>query len=274
VPHTLGLRHSITPVAGEVTLPGRKKDLVHATGWSGDGSPGTGSLREFAIGAVRQHFPKTLAREEGVDFRLPTDRELDALEAFQLSLGRSEEIDLAVMTFADPTAELGKQLFNNDDGHGNPLTNRACAECHENAGANNVDGRNQMINAGAGMVTPDEEAGLDGGFGFPDQALMNTPSLIEAADTAPFFHNNVAPTLEDATRFYTTDVFAESVSGKDGGRSSSPKTISSRSASSCGPRTRSRTSGAASPWRPTFSAHLEETGFRRSSRIQRTPSSC
>jgi hypothetical protein len=32
------------------------------------------------------------------------------------------------------------------------------------------------------------------------------------------FHNNVAPTLEDATRFYTTDVFAESVSGKDGGR--------------------------------------------------------
>jgi hypothetical protein len=31
-----------------------------------------------------------------------------------------------------------------------------------------------MINAGAGMVTPDEEAGLDGGFGFPDQALMKT----------------------------------------------------------------------------------------------------
>jgi hypothetical protein len=92
VPHTLGLRHSTNPVPGEPVLPGSGKELTHVTGWSGDGSPATGSLREFAIGAVRQHFPKTLAREEGVDFRLPTERELDALEAFQLSLGRPEEI--------------------------------------------------------------------------------------------------------------------------------------------------------------------------------------
>ena len=59
------------------------------TGWSGDGAPGTGSLREFAIGAVTQHFTKTLARTAGRDFRLPTEHQLDAMEAFQLSLGRS-----------------------------------------------------------------------------------------------------------------------------------------------------------------------------------------
>src|SRR3546814_9251049 len=47
------------------------------------------SLRSFATGAVIQHFTKTLNRIPGVDFRLPTDAELDALQAFQLS--RSEE---------------------------------------------------------------------------------------------------------------------------------------------------------------------------------------
>jgi hypothetical protein len=36
---------------------------------------------------------------------------------------------------------------------------------------------------------------------------MNTASLIEAADTPPFFHNNSAATIEDAIRFYTTTTF-------------------------------------------------------------------
>ncbi len=75
--------------------------MTEATGWSGDGAPGDGSLRSFAIGAVTQHFPKTLNRIPGKDFRLPTEAELDALEAFQLSLGRQTEINLATMNFAD-----------------------------------------------------------------------------------------------------------------------------------------------------------------------------
>ena len=66
------------------------------------GPRAAGSLREFAIGAVIQHAPLTLGRVEGVDFRLPTDEELDALEAFQLSLGRQEEIEeLDRMEFTD-----------------------------------------------------------------------------------------------------------------------------------------------------------------------------
>lgn len=61
------------------------------TGWSGDGAPESGSLRSFAVGAVIQHFTNTLNRVPGVDFRLPTDEELDALEAFQFSLGRQSD---------------------------------------------------------------------------------------------------------------------------------------------------------------------------------------
>ena len=50
---------------------------------------------------------------------------------------------------------------------------------------------------------------LDGGFGtapFPEGGLgngtFNTPPLVEAADTPPFFHNNSINTIELATQFY------------------------------------------------------------------------
>lgn len=66
VPHTLGLRISVNSPQGP------------RTGWSGDGAPGDGSLRSFAVGAVIQHFTKSLNRVPGVDFHLPTDAELDA----------------------------------------------------------------------------------------------------------------------------------------------------------------------------------------------------
>ena len=42
---------------------------------------------------------------------------------------------------------------------------------------------------------------------------FNTPPLVEAADTPPYFHNNAAATLEDAVAFYTTDTFDASPSG-------------------------------------------------------------
>jgi uncharacterized protein YjgD (DUF1641 family) len=47
-------------------------------------------------------------------------------------------------------------------------------------------------------------------------APMNTPPLIEAADTAPFFHNHSAKTLEDAIAFYTSETFANSPAGDFG----------------------------------------------------------
>ena len=57
------------------------RSRIFSTAWSGDGAPADGSLRSFAVGAVIQHFTKRLDRVPDVDFRLPTDEELDALEA-------------------------------------------------------------------------------------------------------------------------------------------------------------------------------------------------
>jgi cytochrome c peroxidase len=221
VPHTLGLPLSIAPdgdedsdmVFPDGTMP------VHGLGWSADGSPNDGSLRQFAVGAVVQHFTKTLNRVEGVDFRLPTDAELDALDAFQRSLGRRKEIDLAALTFVDDAAQRGKDLF---EGVG---VNRSCTQCHANAGSNVVDDEapdevfNDNFDTGTrGLGTGPTDGGFnqdhqDGVPGFGN-GTFNTPSLIEAADTAPFFHNNSAATLEDSIRFYTTPTFAESPQGK------------------------------------------------------------
>ncbi|HEY3168626.1 MAG TPA: hypothetical protein VGK57_15445, partial [Candidatus Binatia bacterium] len=81
VPHTRALSTSILSFSGP------------RTGWSGDGSPDN-MLRSFTTGAVFQHFTKTLNRVPGVDFRLPTDDELDAVEAFMLSTGRQSDLSL------------------------------------------------------------------------------------------------------------------------------------------------------------------------------------
>jgi hypothetical protein len=93
VPHTLAMVRSRNPDG--TVLGGGFSD---ALGWSGDGSPTgdiltipvssdpgsgnitittRGTLRDFAIGAVIQHFPQTLNRVRNVDFRLPTLSELN-----------------------------------------------------------------------------------------------------------------------------------------------------------------------------------------------------
>lgn len=235
VPHTLALPTSLEPSTGDSsTMPPDQR-----TGWSGDGAPGAGTLRTFATGAVTQHFPRTLKRAIGVDFRLPTDRELDALEAFQLSLGRQEDIeDLAVVEFLDDRVENGKVVFLNRTP--NTPGMGQCNRCHANAGANFGDGTNRNFNTGveqltdrtARQVAPGLIVPCDGGFGREkneDPAIcsrvsidligigdgeFNTPSLIEAADTPPFFHNNSAATIEDAVLFYNGPEFNDSGIGQ------------------------------------------------------------
>ena len=71
-----------------------------------------GTTRSFALGAVIQHFPKTLARNADpqvarVDFRLPTEEELDAMEAFMNSLTTEGNLDvmLAGAVFRGADAE-------------------------------------------------------------------------------------------------------------------------------------------------------------------------
>jgi hypothetical protein len=217
VPHTLGLSTLLNPGVGDgTTVP-----PVQRTGWSGDGAPGDGSLHLFAVGAVVQHFPRTLGRVPGVDFRLPTDEELDALEAFQLSLGRQEELDLNQLSLRGAVPARGKELF---------LTDAKCNLCHANAGANaSFAPSPQNFNFNTGVENlPNQPADLidptnnppDGGFrvdpnpsgGFGN-GTFNTPVLVEAADTGPFFHNNAIRTIEGAVEFYDSETFNNSPAG-------------------------------------------------------------
>lgn len=204
VPHTLGLRTSVASPQGP------------RTGWSGDGAPGDRSLRSFAVGAVIQHFTKTLNRIAGVDFRLPSEAELDALEAFQLSLGRQSDPQLP-LPLRGTVTRRGQEIFLND-GLGK------CNICHRNAGANAMlggrDAGNASFNTGVEDL-PDQPARLagekvprDDGFGRPGDGTFNTPPLVEAADTGPFFHNNAIETIEGAVAFYNGQSFNSSPSGR------------------------------------------------------------
>jgi hypothetical protein len=206
VPHTLALPTSIDP-------PVPTTGPVERTGWSGDGAPGSGTLREFAIGAVTQHFTRTLSRKPGEDFRLPTAAELDAMEAFQLSLGRPEDPDLTALVFANARVAEGQRIF----GSGTGLR---CNACHLNAGATAAfaPGQNRNFNTGVeDLLKPSDERPRDGGLGTDPNAQggfgdgsFNTPSAIEAADTPPFFHNNAVKTVEEAVAFYGSRQFINS----------------------------------------------------------------
>ncbi len=52
---------------------------------------------------------------------------------------------------------------------------------------------------------------------FRGDGTFNVPPVIEAADTAPFFHNNAVDRLEEAVAFYTSDVFDASPAGQFSG---------------------------------------------------------
>lgn len=206
VPHTLAMRTSVASAAGP------------RTGWSGDGAPGDGSLRSFAVGAVIQHFPKTTNRVAGVDFRLPTDAELDALEAFMLSLGRQEDLSLP-LPLKGVVAKRGQEIFMDN-------TLGKCNACHFNAGAN---GDPAIFGPGAGNLNfdtgvedvPDQPPDIlgqpvpppDDGLGVPGDGTFNTPPVVEAADTGPFFHNNTVETIEGAVAFYNGAAFNNSPAG-------------------------------------------------------------
>jgi hypothetical protein len=297
VPHTLALKTSLanTSFPFDNTVPANSNFPpgypAQRTGWGGDGAPNGGSLRDFATGAVTQHFPLTLARAAGADFRLPTPAELDAMEAFQLALGRQAEVNIAALKLRDKRAVLGREMFNRlDTGNppkptislapnpfpqGPPLPAAKCALCHENAGATlNVRAFTELFNGlgvplptltgnanfatgvndlaalpadifdaagnrrdgGFGVIPHDNTTPLPqngnrpcangrGGFGvvtLPGGVLppglceedFNTPPLIEAADTPPFFHNNAVNTIEAAAAFYNDNAFNNSVGGQ------------------------------------------------------------
>ncbi|MGH7491232.1 MAG: FlgD immunoglobulin-like domain containing protein [bacterium] len=216
VPHILALKFSLKPSI----VDGTTQPPFQRTGWSGDGAPGGGTLRDFATGAVVQHFTKTMQRQPGVDFRLPNDRELDALEAYQLSVSRPQEPALALTLFKNFDVIAGQALF---------LTKGKCNLCHFNAGSNVIlTNMNGNFNTGVeDFPSPFADLGQrlprDGGFGrtadgdgkggFGD-GTFNTPSLIEAGDTEPNFHNSISADLDSSVAFYNSDEFNNSPAGR------------------------------------------------------------
>ena len=158
--------------------------------------------------------------------------------AFQLSLGRQEEIDLATLpAFKDPTVEEGRALF--ETAPARDGSTRSCDACHSNGGTGdrNFDtGVAKLPNAPACRLRAGRGIPGDGGNGqqvgevitrqvlcntgaqqsivFRGGGEFNTPPAIEAADTPPFFHNDTVATLEGSVAFYTTDTFNDSPAGR------------------------------------------------------------
>ncbi|MET0790298.1 MAG: hypothetical protein ABW061_02140 [Polyangiaceae bacterium] len=242
VPHIFALATSITRDPTDST----SSTFTERTGWSGDGVTG-GSLRDFANGAIAQHFTKDLGRTPGTSFRVATAAELDRLLDFQKSVGRSNELNLNAVHLSDSFAEQGRLDFLD------PQIGR-CNECHGNAGANALaTGKNSNFfgnfeRFAAELPSRPTLNGViirDGGFGgqaltAPNVALsvnpsgvgddptlngfgdgsFNVASLIEAADTGPFFHHNNLGSegssigLVGAVAFYSSSAFNTSPAGK------------------------------------------------------------
>ena len=227
---------------------GRNPNPPERLGWGNDGAP----LRDFALVAIVQHAPQSLSRILGVDFRAPTDEELDALVAYQLPLGRQEDFDLPSLDLKSPLAGTGKTLFL-DSGNLLEPGHKNCNGCHFNGGGTagmsfnsrtpgfpRVDGSPRGFNIALATNVNETPLALalglprDGGFGqiptvfgsfgntddlpspFGHLELeeFNSPPVVESADTGPFFHNHTITDLESAVAFYGTPAFQSSVPGR------------------------------------------------------------
>ena len=220
---------------------GRNPNPLERLGWGNDGPV----LRDFPLVAVAQHAPKTLGRVAGVDFRIPTDEELDALAAYQLALGRQEDFDLPTLQLTSTLASNGKALFL-DSGDISEPGHKNCNACHFNGGGSTgmsfnpatpgfprLDGSPRGFNIGSPTNVNETPLALalglprDGGFGqiptvfgsfgntddlpppFGHFELeeFNSPPVVESADTGPFFHNHTVSDLESSVAFYGSLAF-------------------------------------------------------------------
>ncbi len=216
-------------------------DPPERLGWGNDALP----LRDFAIGAIIQHLPKTMNRLAGVDYRIPSEEELDALAAYQLSIGRREDFDLVKLRLRTEVGARGQRLYTDTGMIGEP-GHKNCNACHFNAGgtaayalnpgvpgfAPKLDALPRGFNATVGTNVNELAASLglkiprDGGFGsiplpmgsfgnfgfvpdlgrFPVEEF-NSMSVVESADTAPYFHNHAVATLEESVAFYGSKAY-------------------------------------------------------------------
>jgi mono/diheme cytochrome c family protein len=227
---------------------GRNPNPLERLGWGNDGP----ALRDFPLVAIAQHAPKTLGRTTGVDFRMPTDEELDALAAYQLSLGRQEDFRLPALELTSALATEGKALFL-DSGNLREPGHKNCNGCHFDGGGTQgmafnpaiagfprVDGSPAGFNIAAPTNVNEIPLALalglprDGGFGEVPTIFgsfgntedlpspfghieieeFNSPPVVESADTGPFFHNHTVLDLESSIAFYGTAEFKNSLQAR------------------------------------------------------------
>ena len=122
-------RHPKTRASASISAATGGPDPPERLGWGNDGAP----LRDFALVAIVQHAPKTLKRRPGLDFRVPTDEELDALVAYQLALGRQEDFNLPALELKSTLANQGRELYLDTGTIGEP-GHKNCNACHFNGG--------------------------------------------------------------------------------------------------------------------------------------------
>jgi uncharacterized repeat protein (TIGR01451 family) len=182
------------------------------------------NLEDFSEGAVIQHFPRSLGRVSGVDFRHPTREELEAMTGFMLGISKPATNALNLDRLATTEAQKrGRAMFFGDEGR--------CSKCHSGPVLALSDGSlfgslkdvNENFNTGVANILrnlplvdnlPTEPAGLTPGQSTRE---FNTPSLFNIRLTAPFFHDGSAATLTEAVKFYDSEEFHNSPAGQEVG---------------------------------------------------------
>ena len=163
-------------------------------------------LGDFSAGAVEQHAPRSLLRREGTDFRLPTEAERAALEAFQFNIRVPSDGDYDLDRFAVTDDQLlGRDIFFDSDAK--------CSRCHSGPVLATTDGTVPGFAEGVNGTfdTGTDEVPVNALDGMPPELpdgngvstrRYSTPGLFGTNMTGPFFHNHTRIDLRRAITFY------------------------------------------------------------------------
>jgi hypothetical protein len=168
---------------------------------------GAATLGDFATGAVKQHFPRTINRVNAVDFRLPTPAETAALDAFQQTRSVPADENFDLNKFATTAAQIaGRTVF---------FGSAKCSKCHSGTVLATTDGSISGKSGNANFNTGVDALPINTGIDLlPMEAFgtreFNTPALFNVKNHSPFFHNGAVATVHQAVEFYSSSAFINS----------------------------------------------------------------
>ncbi len=144
--------------------------------------------RDGRMGSAREFTRNVIVNEFGGEE--PTPYMLDALVAYMNEFDFLSNTKLTpdgkLAKGAAPAAKRGEMLFNTPFA---AMDGKACASCHIPSG-NFIDKRSHDI----GSVKPGYDGSRDG--------ALDTPTLLGAKFTAPYFHDGSLPTLASVTDWF------------------------------------------------------------------------